>query len=153
VALDDVLNLSVSELLTKLKADAAHERRLEREARGRAQRAEAALAALEALQPSPLATNDPLPGVDEESTPSGDAPRGEVAVLAVMRERSSELWTTGEIHAALEERAWITPDAKHPRAGVEAALSRLVKKGALVRLDRGLYGLPDGEGDTTETEA
>lgn len=137
-------NLSVSELLTKLKADSARERRIEREARDRAEGYEAGIAYLEAILPPTPSENGTLPGMGRES--SGDEPRGEAAILAVVREEPARDWATAEIHRILEDRKWITPGAKHPRAGVEAALSRLVKKGSLLRIDKGVYHVPYGEG-------
>ena len=132
--------LKLPELIDYLRANIARNRRIEREAGQAADRDERALNALE-----PLLGNDPAQGQMPLSAPpegdaslNGDSPRGERAVALVMRERRDGFWTSAEIHAALEERGWISASAKHPKAGTEAALSRLARKG-LVSRNGGVY--------------
>jgi len=62
------------------------------------------------------------------------------AVLAVMRETSGSL-DTAAIHSALAKRDQL-PGGAEVMKGLRVALSRLVKRGQLVRISDGVYQLP-----------
>jgi len=125
--MDDLNELTVNELLAKLHADSARNRRIEAEARDEAERAERAITALEQTV------------LVETAAANGSEPRGEAAVIRVLSEDSDRLWRAAEVHSVLEERGWISPEVKHPRAGTDAALNRLVRKGVLSRRADGHY--------------
>src|SRR5947209_4437795 len=142
--MDDLSELTVNELLAKLHADAARSRRIEAESRADAERAEQAIAALEAVVGEPVQSQveATMEIAIETQAANGDGPRGEAAVLAVLDERPRRAWKAADVHAALVERGWISPQAKHPRAGTDAALNRLVRKGVLRRGDGRRYFIP-----------
>ena len=153
----DAQSLTVEELVAKLRADAARERKREGQARRAAERAETAIEAIQSV------TGFILTGPDEGEEPrepsridrgtvdalfgnnGKDRPLGEAAVLRIVREAPGTVWTPREIHRVLETRGWINPDAAEPRAGTEAAIGRLVKKGKLAKLGRGEYLYVGGE--------
>lgn len=140
----DPRDLTVSELLEKLRADAARNRRIEAEAHDEAERAERAIAALESVVgDSQDAQAEQTTLAAEIQTTNGDSPRGEAAVRAVLEQEPRRGWMAIEVHRELEERGWISPTAKHPRAGTDAALNRLVRKGVARRQDRH-YFIPRG---------
>jgi hypothetical protein len=71
--------------------------------------------------------------------PDGDTgPRGMEAVRRVMREVGGDL-NAREVHAHLENRGWVSPEAKFPLRGTEAAINRLYRMGELERVSRGRY--------------
>ncbi len=144
--MDDPRELTVSELLEKLTADAARNRRIETEAHQEAERAERAIAALESVvgeSTQAQAEQTTLETAAETQATNGDGPRGEAAVRAVLEQEPRRGWMAIDVHRELEERGWISPQAKHPRAGTDAALNRLVNKGVVRRKDR-RYFIPRG---------
>jgi hypothetical protein len=148
---DDIRELTVTEAMAKLRADATRNRRIESEARAEAEQAERALTALEAVvgKPSVAEGQTTMEPADAEAPSKGDEPRGEAAVQRVMAENPDGFWTAAEVHAALDARGWISPGAKHPRAGTDAALGRLVKK-RIISKNAGVYHYMGGP---TQTEA
>ncbi len=72
--------------------------------------------------------------------PSG--PRGQVAVLRVMRERPSHLWKVIELKRELLRRGW----APSPKA-VEATLKRMLSRGDVASPRYGYYVLPEDVGE------
>lgn len=137
--MEDPRELTVSELLVKLRADVVRNRKIEMEAHQEAQRAERAIAALESVVGESVQDQVEQTTIEAEAQPqatNGDGPRGEAAVLAILKEQPRRGWMAADVHAALEARGWISPQAKHPRAGTDAALNRLVNKGVLRRKDR-----------------
>jgi hypothetical protein len=156
----DASGLTVEELIAKLRADAARERKREAQARRAAERAETAIEAIQAVTGFVLTDSiesdepDHIADLRESARatvaavfgPNGEKPLGEAAVLRVVREAPDTLWTPREIHRLLEARGWINPEAAEPRAGTEAAIGRLVKKGQLARRGRGEYLYVGGEG-------
>jgi hypothetical protein len=153
---DDPHSLTVQELVAKLRADAARERKREAQARKAAERAEAAVEAIQSVtgfiltgveEASPDSQAAPLePSPDALFAQNGDdTPLGEAAVLRVMSEHAEQVWTPREVHRVLEARGWLNPEAVTPRAGTEAAINRLVKKQKLARLGRGEYAYLGGD--------
>jgi hypothetical protein len=131
--MNQLRELTVAELIAKLRNDIARNRRIETEARAAAERDERGLTVLEGLvgeQPGVQAGQTTLPAVEPPPASSnGTSPRGEAAVRQVMEKTPDKVWaSSGEVHAALEAHGWVSPEAKHPKAGTEAALKRLVKK-------------------------
>lgn len=83
------------------------------------------------ITPRKSATIEPATDADAE-------PRGMEAVRRIMREGG--VWTPKEIHAELEKRGWVSPDAKHPIRATEAAINRLWRdKGEIEKVGRARY--------------
>jgi hypothetical protein len=131
-------DLTVEQLVTRLKSTVERNRRLEVEARESAEQAEQALAAIEALT-GPLPISGDLPAELARSSRNGSSPRGTAAVLRVVEAEPNRVWKPAEIHRELVGKGWISPEAKHPKAGTDAAISRLLKRGKLRRLGPGQY--------------
>jgi aminopeptidase N len=135
--MEDLHEITVGQLIDNLRAAVARNRRIEIEAREQAERDERALLALEAVmgeQPSEQVEQTSLETV--EASPNGDGPRGEAAVRRIMENMPMTRMTGSEIHAEIVKNSWFNPDAKHKRAGTDAAVARLVRKGVLVREGR-----------------
>jgi hypothetical protein len=84
----------------------------------------------------------PSPGpplFDETSENGADKPRGIGAVRRVMRESPSRVWRAKDVHRVLEQRGWLSPEAKFPLRGTEAAINRLWKAKELDRVGSGRY--------------
>jgi hypothetical protein len=161
----DATGLTVEELIAKLRADARRERKREGQARRAAERAETAMEAIQAVtgfiltgvddDEEPPHDLDPLTKIDQGTVSAifgdppfgknGEKPLGEAAVLRVVSEDPGLVWTPREIHRILEARGWLNPRAAEPRAGTEAAIGRLVKKGKLAKLARGEYAYLGGD--------
>lgn len=74
----------------------------------------------------------------ESKASTDNAPRGTEAVRRVMREGGD--WDVRKLHAELEQRGWLNPDAMHPLKATETSLNRLYKKyGEIERVGRGIY--------------
>jgi hypothetical protein len=89
-------------------------------------------------------TNTAMPitvrgGASTERAPgTEDGPRGMEAVRRVMREGGD--WNAREIHAELEKRGWVSPDAKFPIRATEAAINRLYRvTNEIEKVGRGRY--------------
>ncbi len=81
-----------------------------------------------------------LPGLSEESERPARL-RGIAAVRQVMSERD-QVWSAKEIHSVLESRGWLSPDAKHPLRGTEAAINWLWHAGEITKVSSGRYRFP-----------
>jgi hypothetical protein len=78
-------------------------------------------------------------GIDSEPIePTEKQLRGGEAALTVMREQDRQ-WTARQVHEELERRGWVSPDARHPLRGTEAAINRLWRAGEIEKLGRGRY--------------
>jgi len=79
--------------------------------------------------------DQPVPG---PSQGDAESPRGTEAARRVMQEGGD--WNAKRLHAELERRGWVNPDAKHPLKATETALTRLhTKYHEVERVGRGLY--------------
>ena len=72
-------------------------------------------------------------------SPDGGPLLGIAAVRAVMREHPGRVWSASEVHHALEERGWSSPNVKKPIANTESAIWRLHEKGEIKRIEKGRY--------------
>lgn len=142
--MEDLRDLTLEQLLARLRAEVTQERAKQQQARQAAERAEAAIRALEALVRDDEPASKGQAVLEMEAVlpaPNGslDRPLGEDAVLRVVAEEPNRVWSPAEIHAVIEARTWRNPDAEQPRAGTDAAISRLVKKRKLEKLGRARY--------------
>jgi hypothetical protein len=133
--------LTLAELVDQLRSNIVRNTQIQQQATDELERDRRALNVLREILGENDATLGQMPLSNPDPQPvsvNGDSPRGERAVLLVMSERRDGFWSPSEIHAELEDRGWISPEARHPKAGTEAALSRLVKKGTVSR-NAGVY--------------
>jgi hypothetical protein len=82
-----------------------------------------------------------LPGLTGEPTQKNGAPPtlvGTKAIRAIMKENPHP-WRPKEIYKLLARRGWLSPNARDPRRGVEAALNRMWRSGEIERLGPGRY--------------
>ncbi len=128
--------------LVLLEKKATHQRGLEARARAKAEKHERRIAALR------LSHGLAAPKA-EPATPALAPLSGVAAIRALLREDPSRVWSAGEVHAELEQRTWVSRSARHRLQGTEAAVSRLVRRGELVRVRRGRYAVkPPRSSDT-----
>jgi hypothetical protein len=142
----DLGKMTVDVLLEQLREEELRARAEYIEARRRFDRARAAIAAIEAVADDAMEARPgqgELPIEAEELEAGEDALRGERAVLAVLATNTTRIWSSAIIHRHLERHGWINADARNPRAGTEAALSRLVQKGVVARIAPGRYRVRD----------
>jgi len=123
--------------LAKLEARAARLRDKETRARLRAEKLERKLdrlrsAAIPAGATAPTAEPPPGPAV---------TPTGVRAIRMLLAEETGRVWSAVEIHHELASRGWISVTARYRLQGVEAVISRLVRRGELVRVSPGRYRL------------
>jgi hypothetical protein len=138
---------AAASLIAQLDAEAARDEQLGYAALKRAHRARAASRALQQViggdAVRSTAKGEPLPGLEADVVrPTDERPRGSAAILTVTAEEPGKVWSARDIHAELEERGWLNPEAQHPLRGTEAAISRLVRDGKLEKVGRGQYRHP-----------
>jgi hypothetical protein len=68
---------------------------------------------------------------------TADFPRGIAAVREIMRDGGN--WTIERLFEEMRRREWVDADVQHPRKALETAVSRLAKRGEIVRVGRGKY--------------
>jgi hypothetical protein len=61
------------------------------------------------------------------------------AIRRVMAEHPEREWSAGSILAILQERRWLSPNAREPRRNVESSLSRLNAREEVDRVREGRY--------------
>lgn len=118
--------------IRKLEADAERLREKESRAREKAEKLERKIARLREA-------SGPERELGSASTRVVAAPSGVQAIRRLFEEDPTRVWSAGDVHEALETRRWISTTTKHPRQGVEATISRLVRRGEVERLGRGRY--------------
>lgn len=143
--MSELENLTLRQAVTALRERIARNRLVEETARQERERDEAALSTLEHLV-GPGGGNGSVAPPSEAVT-TDDRPQllGLAAVREVMRDDQARVWTPRVIHEVLESRGWVSGEAKHPRAGTESAIARLLSKGEIVKVARGRYRWSDGE--------
>lgn len=127
-------------LLPKLEAKAAKLREKELRARSKAEEVERQILGIRLVTGTPFSDLRHDNGVGAAGS---RAIHGVYAIRRLLTESPSRVWSAGSLHAELEARGWLSPTARHRLQGTEAAISRLVRKGELERLDRGRYRLSD----------
>jgi hypothetical protein len=90
---------------------------------------------IERAMPETMATREDLEAMQRR----GDALRGQSAVAQVIASKPGHIWRPVEVHNELEERGWVSPKARHPRAATEAAIGRLVRNGTVEKITTGRY--------------
>ena len=134
-------------LIEQLDAEATRDEQMGYAALKRANRARAAIRALQQVlgtdAPQSRAQGEPLPGLEADFVRQSDErPRGSGAILTITAEEPGKVWSARDIHAELEGRGWVNPEAQYPQRGTEAAISRLVRDGKLDKVGRGQYRHP-----------
>jgi hypothetical protein len=122
----------LAELLPEIEAEAYRWREIETKAAANANDLETILRAVHRLLPS-------IKSPPDSPAESPTSPEGMAAVLQVMVEEPTRLWRAKEVHAVLRQRSWVSPRAKHPERGTDAAISRLLARGDIQRVERGRY--------------
>jgi hypothetical protein len=79
-------------------------------------------------------------------------PAGSEAVRLVLADANGEPRSLQEVIAEIEARNWMSKKAKHPHAGIRAALHRLLAEGEIERVARGTYRLPHPDENRPEWE-
>ena len=87
--------------------------------------------------------SDVTPPTEAEQSvpPHPDRPMPSVAVVELVANEPSRNWGFGEVMQELIRRGWAT-DSLSERRRIQAAISRLLAKGQLVRLESGSYQVP-----------
>jgi hypothetical protein len=119
--------------LSRLEAAVARLRRKEARARRKAERLGRKIDTMrDAARLAPVAAVD-------RGAADGDRPTGVHAIRLLVEEDATRVWSARELCLELLSRGWVSPCAAHRLRGVEAVLSRLVRRGELTRVRPGRY--------------
>jgi hypothetical protein len=126
----------LSTIVPDMRTEARDLRSQAAELEGRADNLDRIADGIEGLRGvKPHLPTDALPGIRDHS----DDLRGIAAVRTVMGESPTRTWKARDVHRILEQRGWISPEAKHPLRGTEAAINRLWRAEEIERIGPGRY--------------